>query len=98
MYCFSFVYLYCFADILIFANFSSSIFFLPITADVLLRFRGLIGLVAGHHRGIVYVDDLVPASLRDALNSHLDILAELEVKDFHPGADGKVQGMRLRLD
>lgn len=45
------------------------------------------------HRGILYVDDLVPESLRESLSNHLDILAELEVKDFHPGADGKVQDL-----
>lgn len=46
--------------------------------------------LGGPYRGICYADDLVPTELALSLEKHLDELAALPDKDFHPGSEGMV--------
>ncbi|EJT99284.1 hypothetical protein DACRYDRAFT_23879 [Dacryopinax primogenitus] len=45
------------------------------------------------HVGVRTADDLVPPSLHRVLEGELNRLADVGVKDFHPGSDGKVQDL-----
>jgi hypothetical protein len=49
--------------------------------------------IPNNNSGVGYIDGLVPDSLKRSLEKHLDFIASSEKKDFHPGAEGKVQDL-----
>lgn len=46
--------------------------------------------IGGPHPHVRYADGIVPDEVRASLMKHLDELAALPDKDFHPGTEGKV--------
>lgn len=47
--------------------------------------------VGGNLFGVSYADGIVPEELAQSLEKHLDELAALPEKDFHPGSEGMVR-------